>query len=129
MPLTGHRVLLVEDDAIIAFDIICAVREAHGEVVGHATSLAAALRLADTPNLSSAILDFKLRSNNSLPVAAKLRAGGVPFLFHTGHPAAVAEAWPGAPILSKPATRSELLSSLVSLVTNRPDCSAASAMG
>src|SRR3974377_1168042 len=60
MPLTGHRVLLVEDEAIIAFDIIGTIREAHGEVVAHAASLAAGLRLADTPNLSSAILDFRL---------------------------------------------------------------------
>jgi DNA-binding response OmpR family regulator len=121
MPLTDHRILLVEDEAIIAFDIISLVREAHGQIAGHAKSLAAALRLADTPNLSSAILDFKLGPEDSLPVAAKLHAAGVPFLFHTGHPRAVAEAWPGVPILPKPAPPGELVGSLASLTAKKPD--------
>jgi DNA-binding response OmpR family regulator len=119
MPLTGHRILLVEDEIVIAFDIISSVRQAHGEVVAHAASLAAALRLANTPGLSSAILDYRLGPDNSLPVAAKLHAAGVPFIFHTAHLEAVAEVWPGVPILAKPALRGELVASLASLVTNR----------
>ena len=84
MPLSGQRILLVEDEFLTAFYVESIVREAHGEVVAHAASLAKAMTLAATPNLSLAILDFSLGSNNSLRVAAKLRAFGVPFIFHSG---------------------------------------------
>ena len=60
MPLSGHRIFLVEDEAAIALDIMDMICQARGEVVAHATNLAEALRLADTPDLSSAILDYNL---------------------------------------------------------------------
>ena len=117
MPLSGHRMLLVEDEALIAFDLKNIIREAHGEVVAYAASLPKALKLADTPGLSLAILDFQLGPQNSLPVATKLHAAGVPFIFHTASKAPVlSEIWPGVPILPKPAPLGKLVSTLVSLV-------------
>ncbi len=126
MPLNGHRILLVEDELLIAFDLKSIVREARGEVAAHASSLARALKLADTPNLSLAILDFRLGSKDSLPVAAKLHAAGVPFIFHTAsaHPA-MPEIWPSVPILRKPAAPGRLVSALASLAIKRPSYFAA----
>jgi DNA-binding NarL/FixJ family response regulator len=116
MPLLGQRILLVEDENIIAFDVMNIIRGARGEVVAHARSLARALLLADTPNLSLAILDFYLGSNNSLPAAAKLHAAGVPFIFHTGSDvSAVSQAWPQVPVVSKPATAERLVSAIARL--------------
>jgi DNA-binding NarL/FixJ family response regulator len=113
MPLLGQRILLVEDENIIAFDVMNIIRGARGDVVGHARSLAAAMKLADTPKLSLAILDFSLGSDNSLPVAAKLHAAGVPFIFHTGSDvSAVSQAWPRVPVVSKPASAEALVSAL-----------------
>ena len=125
MPLTGQRILLVEDEIIIAFDIKAIIRKANGEVAAHAANLAAALRLADTPNLSLAILDFRLGREDSLPVAKKLHEAQVPFLFHTGHAAALSELWPLVPIVHKPAAPENLISALVSLLTKRPSYAAA----
>ena len=120
MPLSGHRILLVEDELFMALDVKRIVHEAHGEVAAYAASLARALKLADTPNLSLAILDLRLGSNDSLPVAAKLRAAGVPFIFHTASTAPVlAELWPRVPVVLKPATPGRLASTLVSLGTKR----------
>jgi len=117
MPLYGTRILLAEDEAFIAFDIKHIIREAHGEVVAYAANLPKALKLADTPGLSLAILDFQLGPQNSLPVATKLHAAGVPFIFHTASKAPVlSEIWPGVPILPKPALLGKLVSTLVSLV-------------
>ncbi len=95
MPLNGHRILVVEDEPLIAFDLMSIIRKARGDVAAHAASLTRALVLADTPRLSLAILDFRLGSETSLPVAAKLYAHGVPFIFHTGTRAPIlSETWP-----------------------------------
>ena len=125
MLLGGHRVFLVEDDALIAFDIRNIIREAHGEVVAYAANLPKALRLANTPGLSLAILDFELGRDNSLPVATKLHAAGVPFVFHTGHAACLSEMWPFVPVVPKPASPNKLVGALVSLITIGPSVAAA----
>jgi CheY-like chemotaxis protein len=126
MPLSGHRILLVEDDLLIALEVKSIVREAHGEIIAHAPNLPRALKLADTPNLSFAILDFWLGSKDSLPVAAKLRADGVPFIFHTASNVPVlSEIWPRVPIVPKPTTSGRLVSTLVSVVAKRPSYFAA----
>jgi len=115
MPLSGHRILVVEDEWIIAFDVESIIQEAGGEVAAHAPSLAKALELAGMPNLSLAILDFRLGADNSLPVAAKLHARRVPFIFHTGSPfSEVLAAWPQVPAIAKPAAPAALVRTLVS---------------
>jgi DNA-binding NarL/FixJ family response regulator len=117
MPLTGHRILLVEDEFLIALEIERTLQAAHGEVVGRASNVARAMELADTPNLSSAILDFRLQFGNSIPVAAKLHAAGVPFIFYTaGDIPELPAAWPGVRIIMKPAPSVRLVSAVASLV-------------
>jgi DNA-binding response OmpR family regulator len=120
MPLDGHRVLVVEDESLIAFEIESIIREAHGEGVC-APRLAKAMQLAGAPHLSAAILDFQLGSENSLPVAAKLYAASVPFLFYTASGyAAMSQEWPNVSVLHKPASPNELVRSLIALLTGKP---------
>jgi DNA-binding NarL/FixJ family response regulator len=124
MPLTGHHILLVEDELLIALEVKRTLQAAHGEIVGHASNVAKAMKLADTPNLSSAVLDFRLQFGNSFPVAAKLHAAGVPFIFYTANNISeLSAAWPGVPIVMKPASPVRLVNALVSLVNvfNRVD--------
>ena len=118
MPLSGHRILLAEDEWIIAFDVERIIQEAGGEVAAHAPSLAKALELAGMPNLSLAILDFRLGKDNSLPVAAKLHGAGVPFIFHTGGGISeLSVAWPLAPVIEKPAAPKDLVAAMVALLS------------
>ena len=113
MPLSGHRILVVEDEFPTAFDVKSIIREAHGEVVAHAASLAKAMKFADIPSLSLAVLDVQLGFDTSFPVAAKLQAAGVPFIFHTGYSVSLlSEAWPSVPIVSKPAAPGRLVNAL-----------------
>ena len=117
MPLDGQRVFVVEDEILIALDIEHMISTAQGEIAGPAATLEEALKLADTPGLSVAILDFSLGANNSLPVAAKLDTYGVPFLFYTAYEAAeISEAWPDAPIVRKPARPERLVRVLEFLI-------------
>jgi DNA-binding NarL/FixJ family response regulator len=117
LPLTGHRILLVEDEFLIALEVERTLQAAHAEVVGPASNVARAMKLADTSNLSSAVLDFRLQFGNSFPVAAKLHAAGVPFIFYTANELPeLPAAWPSVPIVMKPASPVRLVSALASLV-------------
>ncbi len=118
MSLEGQRVLLVEDEALIALDIEDMICASKGEVACSANTLAKAMRLADTPGISLAVLDFHLGGDSSLPVAAKLNACGIPFLFYTGYnPKEISEAWPNALIVSKSSGTPRLISALETLAS------------
>ncbi len=120
MPLAGQRIFVVEDEILIALDIEDLITASRGEVAGRAATLAEAVKLADTPGLSLAVLDLHLGLDNSLPVAAKLNEAGVPFLFHTGCDfSLISKAWPQAPVVAKTGIWGELLSAMVSLAAKK----------
>ena len=109
-----RRVLVVEDDALLALDVAEQLREAGLEVVGPATSVAAALRLIDSSGCDVALLDVNLGDETAEPIATELRARGVPFVVLSGysreqHPPGLH----GAPVLLKPARSQELVATLV----------------
>ncbi len=66
-PLQGARILVAEDDAILAYDMEDLLRNAGADVVGPARMLADALALARSASLSCAVLDVNLRSVFFLP--------------------------------------------------------------
>lgn len=86
MPLSGHRVLIVEDEAVIALDLALAVEEANGSVVGPAESVRQALALVDdaAEPVTGAVLDITVRDGEVTPVARRLQERGIPFVVHTG---------------------------------------------
>jgi CheY-like chemotaxis protein len=86
MPLTGRRILLVEDEYLIAEDLAVLLKEAGADVVGPAASLPRAMRLAaDTDHFDAAVLDINLDGVAVFPLAQELRRRGVPMLFLTGY--------------------------------------------
>ena len=107
------RVLIVEDDALLALDIADQMTDAGFEVVGPATSVAKALRLLAEAGCDAAVLDVNLGDETGAPVALELKARGTPFVVLSGysseqHPAA----FQGAPFLSKPARMDVLVTML-----------------
>lgn len=86
MPLNGRRILIVEDEYLIAEDLAALLREAHAEVIGPAASLPKAVRLAgETERIDAAVLDINLRGVDVFPLAEDLRSRGVPIMFMTGY--------------------------------------------
>jgi DNA-binding response OmpR family regulator len=75
------RVLLVEDEAIVAIDIADQLTEAGFLVVGPAPSVAKALKLIEEVGCDVAVLDVNLRNETVEPVARELRSRSLPFLF------------------------------------------------
>jgi CheY-like chemotaxis protein len=83
--LRGRKVLVVEDECLVAEDFAAILREAGAEVIGPAESLPQAIRLAQNGALpDAALLDIDLDGTAVFPLAEQLRAEGVPMLFLTG---------------------------------------------
>lgn len=79
------RVLVVDDEALIAMMLSDLLSEYGHEIVGPAHSEAQALELVSTSNMDAAILDVTLGDQDCFAVASALRKQGVPFAFATGH--------------------------------------------
>ena len=107
--LAGKRVLLVEDEPIVAMVAQDILEQLGAEVVGPAAHLEQALRLALLEDVDVALLDVNLNGMMSLPVAEQLRARSVPYVFATGYCAAGAAGLKlDAPVVQKPYTQEDI---------------------
>ena len=103
MSLDGVRVLLVEDEAIIAMTAEDMLEELGCTVAATASNLQEAFACADAHDFDVALLDINLNGQQSLPVAALLDQRGTPFVFTTGYGAAGSGAeYADAPLVTKP---------------------------
>ena len=103
--LNGHpcRVLVVEDEALIAMLVEDMIHDSGGEMVGSAGKLTDAVDLARTAQADVALLDLNLGGTLAYPVADVLRQRGVPIVFTSGYgSAALIQCFQDCPILDKP---------------------------
>jgi AmiR/NasT family two-component response regulator len=111
--LQGLRVLVVEDEFLIAMDIEAMLRELACEVVGPIGNLASALQAAREETPDVALLDANLNGEPVTAVAEALVARAVPIVFCTGYQV---ENWcnryPAAPTLMKPFQLADLRTAL-----------------
>ena len=116
--LKGRRILVVEDEVIVALEIAMALEERGADVVGPAYSLDAAVAMARAGGIDAAVLDVDLQGEDVFPAAEVLMAAGVPFLFHTGHGqrADLKARFDGAVVCSKPTLSEDLAAALASLL-------------
>lgn len=84
-PGRKRRVLVVEDEVIVAMLIEDMLVGLGHDVVAISTHLDEALHLARTSDADFAVLDINLNGQQSFPVADALRARGIPFVFATGY--------------------------------------------
>ncbi|MFO1081463.1 MAG: response regulator [Reyranellaceae bacterium] len=114
------RVLVVEDEVLVAMLIEDMLRELGCEVVALSGTLDDALRRAQADDLDVAVLDVNLNGRQSLPVADALRVRGLPFLFATGYGRKIlGVAYDGVPVLQKPFGRDELRGALAKVLPGR----------
>ena len=117
--LRGMRVLLVEDQMIVAIEIEDFLRRLGCVVVGPVGTLESALRLAREAALDAAVLDVSLDSEKVFPVAEELQTRGIPFIFATGYGESVLpEKWQDQRRLGKPFKRQELERIIRSIAVN-----------
>jgi CheY-like chemotaxis protein len=104
-----RRVLLVEDEALVAMMIQECLTEYGHSVVGPIGRAAEALAAAKQGEFDAAILDINLSDGMAYPVAEILSQRGVPFAFVTGYEAdRVDERFSNVPVLQKPIERQML---------------------
>jgi DNA-binding response OmpR family regulator len=121
--LAGRRVLIVEDEVIVAFSIECEVEDAGGEIVGPAHTLAEAQRLIGEP-IDVAILDINLNGETVWPIAQALRERGVPYVLASANcddPRAIDPAFADVPRFDKPVAILDLIATVAELASDRVD--------
>jgi DNA-binding response OmpR family regulator len=107
------RVLVVEDEFMIALDISQQLADAGFEVVGPAKSVTKALGFVADSGCDVAVLDVNLGGETSEPVAQKLQASGKPFVILSGYSTDEQLPWlNGATVLRKPTPMTDLLSAI-----------------
>lgn len=122
--LYDKRVLVVEDNSILGFLIESLLSHEGAEMIGPAASVDQALELIEVTagqgGLSAAVLDYRLQGETAMPIADKLAAMGVPFLFATGYAKVCDRGVHGdAPILLKPFGLEEFTQALAALVSRK----------
>ncbi|GGD03730.1 response regulator [Aquisalinus flavus] len=103
-PLDGKKILLVEDEYLIALMAEDMLTTLGAKVVGSVATVEAALTLMKDTEIDCAVLDVNLKNGTSDAIAAKLAQDGIPYIFATGHGHADNEAI----VLPKPYTEANL---------------------
>jgi DNA-binding response OmpR family regulator len=118
MSLGAARVLVVEDEMLIALDLAEIVETGGGRVMGPAPSVGEALALVAHEAPDAAILDVNLVDGEVTPVLDALLAQAVPVLLYTGGGATseILLRKPDIAIIRKPARAAQILSSLGALL-------------
>lgn len=101
--MNARRVLVVEDEMLVAMLLEEMLADLGFEVVGPAMRLERALKMAQEENFDLAILDVNLANEQSFPVARLLRERGIPFIFATGYGSrGLEKEFDGSVVLQKP---------------------------
>lgn len=113
----GKRVLVVEDEVIVAMQLEDLLLDMGCDVIGPACRIEDALELAESENLDAAVLDVNINGRSVCPVAERLHARGVPVVYATGYGKAGCKDLPEGPVLQKPYLPADLASALKTITT------------
>ena len=112
--LAGRSILIVEDEPLIALDIVYAFEKA-GAVTFSARTLAEAIDMVEHDGLSAAVLDFGLGDAHSEVICKRLAERDIPFVLHSGHTHA-SDACRGGAVVPKPAPADRLITTIAGLL-------------
>ncbi len=114
--MSGLRVLVVEDDALIAMLVEDAIERAGHTVVAMASNITDAMAAAASGDFDVALLDLNLNGQKAHGVAMVLKSRGKRFAFMTGYGGdGVLAKFSSVPVLSKPFSLADLAAILQKL--------------
>ena len=121
-PLKGCKILVVEDEHLIAQDLEVMLEDAGANVVGPVDSLPKAIRLAgDTERIDVALLNVFLNGDTVFPLVDQLQGRRVPILFLTGYDEAnIPKQYSNIPRCEKPARPGRVVEELTALLRPLP---------
>ena len=109
LAIVGNRILVVEDEPLVAMNLSKSLIELGFDVVGPYSTLAKAAAAAVETEVDAALLDVNLSGKAVYPVADILASKNVPFAFITGYgTGALPGKYANAPVLQKPVDQSTL---------------------
>lgn len=107
--LAGLRILIVEDEAMVAMLLEDIVEDIGCRIVGPVAKVVHALAILANGEVDGAILDVNLAGEWSYPIADALAAQGIPYIFVTGYgEAGIDAAYRCRSVVQKPFTRASL---------------------
>ena len=116
------RMLLVEDEALIALMLEDMVEGMGCAVTGMAPRVGLGVSMAESGEFDVAILDVNVAGENVEPVAERLAARGIPFIFATGYgEAGVPLRFRDRPVVAKP-FRADQLEAAINRALGRGGC-------
>ncbi len=119
--LGGARILVVENEPLIAMEMVQTIEEAGGIVAASVRSQHEALTLAEYADVHAALLDVRLSDGTAFDVASRLAARGIPFLFCTAdsEDRARFSDWPEVPVVIRPHRPEVIINALSQLLRGR----------
>ena len=113
--LAGRRILVVEDESLVAMLLETILEDMGCTAVGPAATVDDGLALAtDGERLDAALLDVNVGGRQVFPVAEALHRSGVPFVFSTGYgEGGLPDQWRGHPTIQKPFTEAAVRDALM----------------
>lgn len=106
--IDGKRILIVEDEFLVAAAACEMLEEFGAVIVGPAATVGEALALVDKESIDAALLDINLHGESSAAVVAALEARSVPVVFATGYGKGDGKDSMGRYVLGKPYTQEKL---------------------
>lgn len=120
VPLIGKKILLVEDDIILAMAFQDMLEDLGMFVAGPCLDVSSALELIEVDDkIDAALLDIDLDGEPSFTIAQALKLRDIPFTFATGYGSVGLADAPPAPVIGKPFTEQQLLDCLKSLFVSQ----------
>ncbi len=117
----SRRVLIVEDEILLAMILADILVGLGHRVAGTATKVEQALRQAREGDIDFAILDINLAGAMSFPVADILRQRAIPFVFASGYGVdGLIDGYRGEPVLTKPFRLRDLERAMVEALAAKP---------
>lgn len=115
--LSGRRILIVEDESLVAMLLETILEDMGCSTVGPAANIDDGLALVEAEPLDAALLDVNVAGRQVFPVAQALKDRGVPFVFSTGYgEGGLPDEWRGQPTIQKPFTEAAVRDALMAVM-------------
>ncbi|MDY0884763.1 hypothetical protein ACFPL7_05035 [Dongia soli] len=121
LPLDGERLLIIEDEVLIALDMEATLLDAGAENVELLTTRREAMANLDGQGYTAAVLDIRVGNGTTYEIALRLNDDNIPFIFCSGQDlsADMRAKLPDAILLRKPVMPSDLIQGILQAIKQR----------